>query len=199
MTLRRQILVNPEREHRQRLERWYARLRALPSDADDLVVVDYALVVLQQCDSMRDWLHGARKIKTDRDLKRPSRSSKSVETTGIPESDVEALFDRHELQVCKAIVDGAKHLKLDRKHLDNEAVTDIPMPDFRRGGPVDLHPVFVVAGKHYRVLDLCTSCVMLIRGFFKAHGDPGPMMHTVPDLVRGRFLTIPNHEGTPWP
>jgi hypothetical protein len=60
MTLRRHHSVNPEFEQSQRMERWLVRLQHLERQgADETTLIEYALVVLQQCDAMRDWLKEA--------------------------------------------------------------------------------------------------------------------------------------------
>jgi hypothetical protein len=191
--------TNPEDEQRERIERWYHRLRSLPADADETTVRDFALVVLQQCDAMRDWLLHAPEVLAARD---PSRPSKSIEHPTIPPKEIQALYQTPELRICRSIVDGAKHLTLDNpKHIDPKIVGDVMSRP--RGGPpypppaVDLTPAFNVNGQNYKVVDLCTTCVMRIRGFLRKHGRGTPQMGHDPDTRKGFIVECP--EGTPWP
>ena len=195
MPLRRHIAVNPEHEQWDRIERWFVRLRALQAKgAEETTIVDYALVVLQQCDAMRDWLKQGAKIKSARD---PDRNYKSVESSPIPENEIDRLFATEELELCRAIVDGAKHLTLDRQHVDNHVITDLPFPRIVPGQRAELHPVFVAGGKHYKVFDLCQKCVLRIRGFLFAHGWPALLLRMLKDVGPNLEL-VPDAEGTPW-
>lgn len=85
MTLRRHHSVNPETEQSDRMARWFVRLCALEKQGvDERAFIEFALVVLQQCDAMRDWLKEATTIKTARDSSNPGRSYKTLELPPIP-------------------------------------------------------------------------------------------------------------------
>ena len=193
--------TNPEDEQRARIERWYHRLRSLPANADETTVKDFVLVVLQQCDAMRDWLVSLPGIMAERDAKDPSRPIRSIEHPPIHPDEIRALYQTPELRMCKSIVDGAKHLTLDdRKHIDPKIVADVMTPpSFEQrlaGKPVDLSPAFIVNGARHHAVDLCTTCVMRIRGFLHKHGRGTPMMEFDPDTRSGYAVEL--HQGTPW-
>jgi hypothetical protein len=200
MTLRRHNSVNPETEQSERMERWFVRLAALNKQGvDEDTFVEFALVVLQQCDAMRDWLTNATTIKAMRDSEKPGRSYKRLELPPIPVDDIARLFETDELQACRAIVNGAKHLHLDRKHVDLKAVSTVPSPWDQRaaGKPFDMRPLFVVSGQNLDAFDLCRDCVMRIRGFLVAHGWPRLLNRMVRD-VSPLLVPVPNPEGTLW-
>src|SRR5258708_11919936 len=131
---RRHYAVNPEEEQSERMERWFVRLRALHhTNADEDTIVDYALGVLQQCDAMRDWLREAATVKAERD-EQIKQFTRGIELKDIPPDEIDRLFACEELKVCRAIVDGAKHLRLDRPHVDNRAVSDVGLQSWFEGG-----------------------------------------------------------------
>jgi hypothetical protein len=199
MAFRRHNAVNPEQEQSELMERWLVRLRAMhDADADEDTIVDYALVVLQQCDAMRDWLREAAKIKAERDEKTKKYTS-GIELKNIPTDEIKQLFECEELQVCRAIVDGAKHLRLDRPHIDNRAVADVGLVSwFEGGGRLDGRVVFAVAEKRYLAFELCEKCVLRIRGFLIAQGWHIRLTRLVKD-VNPELQEVPNPEGTTWP
>jgi hypothetical protein len=193
VSFRRDVRVNPEEEQNERMERWLLRLQAQEAiGVDESTIVDYVLVVLQQCDAMRDWLREAPKIKAARD---PARSYKRLELSAVPDDDLQDLFNCEELKVCKAIVDGSKHLTLSAPHVDNNVISDVPYPE---GRARPLRVSFTAAGKEYDAIDLCVQCVERIRGFLLAHGWPKLLNRCVPDLGR-LAVAVRNPEGTPWP
>ncbi len=141
-----------------RLLRWHQRISEYPvtkpssPEADEYL--DFVLAFFLNCYSLRDWL------------------SKSGAATKV---DLDDLFRRNfDLQLCRDICNGSKHLKADRNpsvdgdpSIVREVVPDPYYGELAYPGP----RLVVVTGDHQRdILELAKSCVDAWRNFLQGRG-----------------------------
>jgi hypothetical protein len=137
-------------EHWRRLQRWEERFEKLciagkvPASID---VVDHAVVVLMNCFNMRDWLLNA--------------------WTG-DRSEIDALFSSWELQVCRDVANGIKHLDISRPSVDaHHEVVRVYNPWPRPGEPRE-ELVLHADGRSSELAAFSRACVMQVRRWLEA-------------------------------
>jgi hypothetical protein len=140
-------------EHWQRICRWQVRFERLcigGKAPDSIDVLDHAIVVLIACFSMRDWLLNA---------------------WAGDKSEVEDLFSASwELQVCRDIANGAKHLDLTRPSVDAHHEIGRSLNPYPRPDEPKVELVLHAGGKRAGLADFCHSCVAEIRRWLEARG-----------------------------
>ncbi len=150
---------NPVREQWARTLRWFRRLEnAKGRDAED-----FALVVLQQCWAMQDWMK-----KSLHEVTETSRTENRY-----TQRDVEQLYQSIELRLCRDLANGSKHLDLNPEpsgaadpRLD--ALHAVIGREFECGddGPGTRATVFAANGTH-DLRELCAACVTQLREFLR--------------------------------
>jgi len=137
--------MHPAHEQWGRILRWLQRLRAVMSDdqSSDSERMDFLQTVLLQCFILRDWL-------------------------GQPLPPVAvAAFQEHDLQLCRDVANGQKHLRLSRPSVDPDYLTVRIYEPGPLGEPASVPPrpplVLVYCRGDHRVArdlwDLCEACV----------------------------------------
>src|ERR1700686_3248977 len=152
MSFARTQQTNPTPEQWERALRWEQRLHRLAAAGappDDLL--DHALVVLQHCFSMRDWL-------VNSGVGRKPEVHKFFST--VPD-----------LELCRDVVNGSKHLRVDHPSVDPKHLTVqeyVPGPVGAAPGVGSSFRLLVLynqAQDRMDLMDFCTTCVHLVRGF----------------------------------
>jgi hypothetical protein len=126
-----------------RMERFLERAHAAESQGNGQDQIDFTLVTFQQALALRDWVHAA---------------CPAVRTR------LEALFSSNvEMQLCRDIANGFKHMKLGKKaSIDNAfSIVFEYNPALRSKGEL----VVLGAGNKFPLLGLASACVELWRRF----------------------------------
>lgn len=147
------------------IHRWHDRVvSAARTGSPDLQ--DFIFVFFQNCHHLREWLH---------------------QTSAIPKGEVDRFFTQtKELQLCRDICNGTKHLNIDRASID---------ATFSIGWEYNPHEpcgarLFLIADDKYDLLDLASRCLKLLDQFTaqdttKVLNGPGAMPPISPRLRKG--------------
>lgn len=147
MPVARREFREPWREQWARTERWYARLLALQEGGTD----DFALVVLQHCWAMHDWM---------------------IRSKAFVQRDVEVLFQDPAMRLCRDVANGLKHLDLGKPGFDADfRVVRAYHPRFENGEEKPgSRSVVLAGGGAHDLVELCRTCMERIRAFIVASG-----------------------------
>lgn len=137
-------------EQWETIKRWHGRLRAVNSE-ESPEFADYAVVVLLHCFAMRDWLINS----------------------GVDRRRVEELFASTELQVCRDVANGTKHLRITRPSVDeHQEILRIYVPPNTDGASQN-KLVLHAGGRSYGVREFCGECVRQIGEFMTSSSAVG--------------------------
>ncbi len=144
----------------QRTRRWHERLaRAARGDGyaeDDLA--DFGYAFFQNCFHLREWVQ---------------------HTANIPRADLDAFMGREEMQVCRDLANGTKHLNITRPNVDARFSIGREYDPRSHFG----YRLFVITdnektgGEKYDLFDLASRCLEAWEQFLAPH------QHDVRDAV----------------
>ncbi|MBN6742583.1 hypothetical protein JKG47_19115 [Acidithiobacillus sp. MC6.1] len=123
-----------------RATRWHERVRsAAATGSSDLE--DFAFAFFQNCYHLREWM---------------------LKTSGATQQELDGLFAQNrELQLCRDICNGTKHLSINRPSVDaNFSIGREYAPQELSGSRM-----FVIADAHYDLLGLADRCMELWQQF----------------------------------
>lgn len=145
----------------ERVRRWHNRLMAaargetyLESDLND-----FAFAFFQNCLHLRDWVQ---------------------QTSSIPRSDLDVLFARVEMKVCRDLANGTKHLNITRPSVDAEFSI---VREYDPQARYRYRPVVFAGDERHDLLDLACRCLEAWESFLRPHS--GDVREAIPPFMRG--------------
>jgi hypothetical protein len=147
------------RTHFARTQRWHARLQKVRAECGRVGIrqdlEDYIYAFFQSCFHLREWL---------------------AKSGAVSKSELERLFASHpELQLCRDICNGTKHMTIDSPSVDADFYTfreydyfHVPSPS---DGPHSMERFMVrAAGQKQDTFELADRCMEIWRKFLDRHG-----------------------------